>query len=93
VSEPACAGTPEQGLPTGVDLPITHGMACKAPEVWRKNTGKAMFSAIKPLIRHQVLSFVIPAFAGMTAIVQAIPNANQTPTNDLTYPLRRCNAQ
>jgi hypothetical protein len=40
-------------------------MACKAPGVWRKNTGKAMFSAIKPLIRHQVLSFVIPAKAGI----------------------------
>ena len=33
VSEPACAGTPEQGLPTGVDLPVTPGMADKAAEL------------------------------------------------------------
>jgi len=25
-SEPACAGTPEQGLPTGVDSPVASGV-------------------------------------------------------------------
>jgi len=29
-SEPACAGTPEQGLPTGVDSPVAPGVGVLA---------------------------------------------------------------